>query len=67
VNLDNEGGVVLTVTGESSRNYAIEASGDLKNWTQIGVKAATTGEVVFSEPATSAIRFYRAVIVSEEW
>jgi subtilisin-like proprotein convertase family protein len=60
--IDGEGGVVLSVSGEVGRSYALEGSPDLRQWTSIGVQDNTTGLVVFREPAAGhANRFYRAV------
>jgi hypothetical protein len=63
VELDKQGGIVLTVTGESAQFYALEASNDMVNWKRSDMKESTTGETVFSEPVTSAMRFYRAVAI----
>ena len=54
--------VTLTVTGEVGRRYAVETSGDLVFWTQVGVQKNTSSSMVFSDPPTGhAIRFYRVV------
>jgi len=65
VKFDRQGGIVLTFTGEVGRRYAVEASGDLVYWTQVGVRENTSGSVVFSDlPTGNSIRFYRVVSMS---
>jgi len=60
VTLDVGGVVQVTAAGAAGFNYALEASGDLANWTQVDLESNTSGSVVFTEqPTTNSIRFYR--------
>jgi hypothetical protein len=58
----NGHGLYLTVTGEIGLTYALEASNDLVNWSEVAAQENTTGTIVFQEQATpTGNRFYRAV------
>jgi hypothetical protein len=62
VTLDGLGGIRLNVRGQVGLSYALEASSDLVNWTKVDVQDNTTGSIEFvDQPATNAMRFYRAV------
>jgi hypothetical protein len=60
VTLAADGVVQVAAAGATGFNYALEASGDLANWTQVDLQGNTSGSVVFTEqPTTNSIRFYR--------
>ena len=51
---------VLNVTGQAGSTYAIEASADLRSWTQIGtVVIEADGTTTVTIPATGPYRFFR--------
>jgi uncharacterized repeat protein (TIGR03806 family) len=62
VQFDGQTGVHLQLQGDSGSNYAIEASVDLLNWTNIGTLQNVTGSVPFTDPDAIHFpqRFYRA-------
>jgi len=55
---------VFQLTGQPGYSYAVEASTNLVDWTNIAVLVNTNGTVPFTDPASSNYnqRFYRAVI-----
>jgi hypothetical protein len=55
----------LTVQGPAGRTYAIEASTDLSNWTQVATVINTSGRISYTAENTSEFktRFYRAVLI----
>lgn len=58
------GKVILSFSGDSSRIYTIEASSDLTHWNQIGTaKFEGAGEFTFADelPGEQPFRFYRVV------
>ena len=66
VTIHDGGGLQVTVSGEVGLSYGLEASSDLVHWTKVEVQDNTTGSLEFhDEPATNAIRFYRAVSMPE--
>ncbi len=62
MNRPNAGKPVLRVTGDSSANYALEASSDLRTWTSLGFVTTTNGVVEYLDPNITQFtnRFYRA-------
>lgn len=61
------GQVEITVDGEIGVRYRIEASQDLKTWTEISVQENTTGVITLNDPASleNSLRFYRAIQLAE--
>ncbi len=59
-----DGTFQLAIIGASNRTYSVEASGDLRLWTEIGTVFNTNGTVVFTDPVARNLkrRFYRAVL-----
>jgi hypothetical protein len=59
------GAFELTIAGDAGARYKIEASEDLRTWTQISVTSADSGVIrITDSPSTPAAhRFYRAVEV----
>lgn len=55
------GEVSLTLTGETGRDYVIEASEDLRNWTAISTNTIWSGVIVDAAAPQLPRRFYRAV------
>ncbi len=51
--------------GATGRRYGIEASDDLKSWSQIGTVLSTNPAMLFTDPAStnSLCRFYRAILL----
>lgn len=54
---------VLEFSADPARNYSIEASTDLKNWTNIGAPVAENGagEFYFVDFSATETRFYRVI------
>jgi hypothetical protein len=62
--LGSFGEILLTVSGEVGRIYALETSSNLIQWQQAGVMENASGIVVFSDPVErGSIRFYRVATV----
>jgi len=62
VQFDGQNGVHLRIDGEPGRNYIIEASQDLVQWTNIATVQNITGYVLFTDTSATNIpqRYYRA-------
>jgi uncharacterized repeat protein (TIGR01451 family) len=60
-------GLQLTLLGQASQNYAIQASTNLLSWTSVSTNTASlNGILTFTDFVTNApLRFYRAVRVSQ--
>jgi hypothetical protein len=62
-----DGGIVqVTAAAAAGVSYALEASSDLRNWTQVDLRNNTTGALVLTEqPTTNSSRFYRVKSVPQ--
>ncbi|SRR5712692_10961812 len=56
-----DGTVAFQITGLEGRNYTVQASTDLVNWTDIGAATTTAGTIQFTDPNAASFRqrFYR--------
>jgi len=62
VTLDADGTMRVMVSGTVGRSYALEASSDWVDWTQVDAQDNFTGVVVLSEPpTTNTARYYRVM------
>lgn len=65
ITFSGSGAAQLVLQGDLGATYVVEASGDLKNWVQVGTYSTTTsGTVTIQDPdASASTRFYRATLV----
>ena len=59
--------VMVRLNGEAGRAFRIQASSNLKDWTEIGTVQSMHGEIEWKDAASSSQtnRYYRAVRVEE--
>ncbi|MEW6160222.1 MAG: fibronectin type III domain-containing protein [Verrucomicrobiota bacterium] len=55
----NAGNFEMRIIGKAGQKLVIEASPDLKTWSEVAAKTLVTTSLDFSDPASSARRFYR--------
>jgi hypothetical protein len=61
ISRDANGSAQFQITGLQARTYTIQASGDLKTWSDLQTRSASSGKIIFSDPDASLYpqRFYR--------
>jgi hypothetical protein len=64
ISLQVNGGVNLSVTGDTNLLYLFEASTNLSNWTWLAARTNLTGSIQFADPKATnyAERFYRVSV-----